>query len=256
MVGKGVLTLMLRDISAHCPTAGLLYRPWQSIRQAISLGQCAMTVWHHWSAAPFVNVHNMVPLITSDSQLDFHYAKLYQSCTGNIKMSWRRLLIPRLYSETRLLHTLKGNEKRYVLTKVHSIQNAIFLTDRAGSSCSRKRSATEDASPSWMSFITRFSYGEIAFQGIVNLKTFREIEIETEKFGWHACDQKRRTKERGKMLLEGTLVRNIRFICHVLYVLSEKKCTCFPIGDVRDRRWERYNRVYVLSRVRTNRVSL
>ena len=35
-----------------------------------------------------------------------------------------------------------------------------------------------------------------------------------------------------------------------------KKCTCFPIGDVCDRRRERYNRVYVLSRVRTNRVSL
>ena len=29
-----------------------------------------------------------------------------------------------------------------------------------------------------------------------------------------------------------------------------------PIGDVRDRRRERNNRVYVLSRVRTNRVSL
>ena len=38
--------------------------------------------------------------------------------------------------------------------------------------------------------------------------------------------------------------------------IIRKKCTCFPNGDVRDRRRERYNRVYVLSRVRTNRVSL
>ena len=51
-----------------------------------------------------------------------------------------------------------------------------------------------------------------------------------------------------------------------LYVISDfvprsvrlirKKCTCLPIDDVRDRRRERYNRVYVLSRVRNNRVSL
>ena len=32
-----------------------------------------------------------------------------------------------------------------------------------------------------MSFIICFSYGEIAFQGIVNLKTCREIELETER---------------------------------------------------------------------------
>ena len=38
--------------------------------------------------------------------------------------------------------------------------------------------------------------------------------------------------------------------------IIQKKCTCFPIGDVRDRRRERYNRVYVLNRARTNRVSL
>ena len=68
-----------------------------------------------------------------------------------------------------------------LVNKVRSIQNAIFLTGRTGSMCSRERSATENASPSWMSFITRFSYGEIAFQGIVNLKTCREIEIETER---------------------------------------------------------------------------
>ena len=41
------------------------------------------------------------------------------------------------YSETRLLRTLKGNEKRYVLTKVRSIQNVIFLTGRTSSTCAR-----------------------------------------------------------------------------------------------------------------------
>ena len=123
-----------------------------------------------------------------------------------------------LNSETRLLRTLKGNEDRYVVTKVRSIKNTIFLTGRTDSTCSRERSATEDASPYWMSFITRFSYGEITFQGIVNLKTCREIEIETERL--ETCDswlllcsrhfhpferlddmlviRKKRTKERAK----------------------------------------------------------
>ena len=42
------------------------------------------------------------------------------------------------------------------------------------------------------------------------------------------------------------------------YVLSKtnKEGAKSPIGDVRDRRGERNDRVYVLSRVRTNRVSL
>ena len=102
------------------------------------------------------------------------------------------------YSETRLLRTLKGNEKRYVVTKVRSMQNAIFLTGRTGFTCSRERSATEDAYPSWMSFIVRCSYGEIAFQGIVNLKTCREIEIETEKLDDMLVIRKKRTKERAK----------------------------------------------------------
>ena len=50
-----------------------------------------------------------------------------------------------MYSETRILRTLKGNEKRYVVTKVRSIQNAIFLTGRTGFTCARERSPTEDA---------------------------------------------------------------------------------------------------------------
>ena len=50
-----------------------------------------------------------------------------------------------------------------------------------------------------------------------------------------------------------------------LYVISDfvprsvrliRKNVRFPTGDVRDRQRERHNRVYVLSRVRTNRVSL
>ena len=127
------------------------------------------------------------------------------------------------YIETRLLRTLKGNEKRYVLTKVLSIQNAIFLTGRIGSTCSRERSATEDASPSWMLFITRFSYGEIAFQGIVNLKTCREIEIEIE--GWMTCSwsEKKEPKKVQKSAPGGKFGTCYPILCHVLYVLSEKK---------------------------------
>ena len=53
-----------------------------------------------------------------------------------------------IYSETRLLRTLKGNEKRYVLNKVRFIQNPIFLIGRTGSTWSSERFATEDASPS------------------------------------------------------------------------------------------------------------
>ena len=55
-----------------------------------------------------------------------------------------------------------------------------------------------------MSFIIRFSYGEIAFQGrIVNLKTCREIEIETERLDVMLVIRKKRTKERAKSALGG-----------------------------------------------------
>ena len=37
------------------------------------------------------------------------------------------------FSETRLLHTLKGNEERYVTKEVHFTQNATFLTDTTSS---------------------------------------------------------------------------------------------------------------------------
>ena len=104
----------------------------------------------------------------------------------------------KMYSETRLLRTFKGNEKRYVVTKVRSIQNAIFFTGRTGSTCSREQSATEDASPSWMSFIIHFSYGEIAFQGIVNLKMCREIEIETEKLDDMLVIRKKKNQRKSK----------------------------------------------------------
>ena len=107
-----------------------------------------------------------------------------------------------------------------------------------------------------MSFIIRFSYGEITFQGIVNLKNVPGNWNQNWKVVWYARDQKKETQRKGKkVLLEGKLVRNIRF-CATFCTSYPKKCTCFPIGNVRDRRRERYNWVYVLSRVRANRVSL
>ena len=108
-----------------------------------------------------------------------------------------------------------------------------------------------------MSFVIRFSYSEIALQGIVNLKTCREIESETERLDdMLVIRKKKRTKERAKKcswrenwyVISDFVSRSVRLI--------RKKYTCFPIGYVRDRRRERYNRVYVLSRVRNNRVSL
>ena len=76
--------------------------------------------------------------------------------------------------------------------------------------------------------------------------------------------RKKRTKERAKKcslrenwsVISDFVPRFGRLIWKKCTVLSEKKCTCFPIGDVCDRQRERYNQVYVLSRVRTNRVSL
>ena len=86
----------------------------------------------------------------------------------------------------------------------------------------------------------------------------KSSEIETERFVWHARDQKKEPKK-GQQKCSSSWRENWYVIsdfvpCSVR--LIQKKCTCFPIGDVRDRRRERYNRVYVLSRVRTNRVSL
>ena len=71
-----------------------------------------------------------------------------------------------------------------------------------------------------MSFNIRFSDGEIAFQGIVNLKTCREIEIETEKLDDMLVIRKKEPKKEQKVLLEGKLVRNIRF-CATF-------CTSYP----------------------------
>ena len=61
-----------------------------------------------------------------------------------------------------------------------------------------------------MSFIIRFSYGEIAFHGIVNLEMCREIE--TERLDDMLVIRKKKNQRKcKKVLLEGKLVRNIRF---------------------------------------------
>ena len=92
----------------------------------------------------------------------------------------------------------------------------------------------------------------------MNLKTCRENEIETERLDDKLVIRKKKEpkKRQKKVLLEGKLVHTIRFCATFCTPYPKKKCTCFPTGDVCDRRRERYNRVYVLSRVRTNRVSL
>ena len=128
------------------------------------------------------------------------------------------------------------------------------LTGRTGSTCSRERSATGDVFPSWMSFITRFSYPEIAFQGIVNLKTCWEIEIESER-QWVTClwSEKKKNQKKGQKSAPGGKIAGNWYVISDFVRRSVRlirnKCTCFPIGDVRGRRRERYNRVYVLSRI-------
>ena len=163
------------------------------------------------------------------SLIPFSMGRRTLSKTNSSLLWWKNLN----YSETRLLRTLKGNEKRYVVTKVRSMQNAILLTGMTGSTCSRERSATEDVSPFWMSFITRFSYGEIAFRGIVNLKTCRKVEIKTER-QWKTCSRSEKKSQRKgkKVLLEGKLVRNIRFCATFctsypkkMYMFSDWRCS-------------------------------
>ena len=137
------------------------------------------------------------------------------------------------YSETRLLRTLKGNEKRYVVTKVRSIQNVIFLTGRTGSTCSCERSATEDASP--VLNVVHYSL----FVRWNRLSGHRELENvpgnwnRNWKVGWHARDQKKKNQRKGKkVLLEGKLVRNIRFCATFctsypkkMYMFSDWRCS-------------------------------
>ena len=82
----------------------------------------------------------------------------------------------------------------------------------------------------------------------------RARKLKSKLKGWMI--RKKRTKERAKKccsrenwnVISDFVPRSVRLI--------RKKCTCFPVGDVWDRRRERYKRVYVLSRVRNNRVSL
>ena len=107
------------------------------------------------------------------------------------------------------------------------MQKAISLTGRTGSTCSRERYATEDASPSWMSFITRFSYGEIAFEGIVSLKTCWKIEIETER-QWVTCSWSEKKNQR--MAPGGKIGTQYPILCHVMYVLSEKNVHAFRLA--------------------------
>ena len=80
------------------------------------------------------------------------------------------------YSETRLLRTLKRNEKRYVLT-VRFIQNVIFLTGRTGSTCSRK-------------LFVRWN----RLSGHRTLENVLGNWNRNWKVGWHARDQKKEPK--------------------------------------------------------------
>ena len=131
------------------------------------------------------------------------------------------------YSETRLLRTLKGNEKRYILTKVRSIQNAIFLTGRTSSTCSRERSATEECFS--VLYVVHYSL----FVRWNRLSGHRELENvpgnwnRNWKGEWHARDQKKEPKKEQKVLLEGKLARNIWFCATFFTSYPKKKMNMF-----------------------------
>ena len=159
------------------------------------------------------------------------------------------------YSETRLLRTLKGNEKRYVLTKVRSIQNAIFLTGRTSSLVHAndlpRKMLLRPVRRSLLAFRTVKSPLRASW-------TWKRAgKLKSKLKGWMTCSwSEKRTKERAKKCSWRENWYVISDFVPRLVRLIRKKCTSFPIGDVRDWRRERYNRVYVLCHVRTNRVSL
>ena len=147
-----------------------------------------------------------------------------------------------------------GNEKRYVLTNVHSIQNAI--SSLAGPV---PRVHTNDLPwkmllrPQCRSFP---SFRAVKSSFMASWTWKRAGKLKSKLKGSMIClwSEKKRTQERAKKcswrenwyLVSDFVPPSVR--------LNRKKCTSFLIGNVRDRRRERYNRVYVLSRVITNRV--
>ena len=61
--------------------------------------------------------------------------KVCEASSGNLASMIRSLLrfaLVCMHSETRLLHTLKGNAKRCTLSEVHFVQNAIFFAGGTG----------------------------------------------------------------------------------------------------------------------------
>ena len=136
------------------------------------------------------------------------------------------------YSETQLLRTLKGNEKRYVLTKVLSIQNAIFLTGRIGSTCSRERSATGRC----------FSVLNVIHHSLLvrwnRLSGHRELENVPGNWNrnWRLDDmlviRRKRTKESSKKcswrenwyVLSDFVPRSVCLIRKKMYMFSDWRC--------------------------------
>ena len=162
--------------------------------------------------------------------------KWKHACSYINPTSFRWLQHKPQYSETRLLRTLKGNEKRYVVTIVRSIQNAIFLTGRPvprvhANDLPRKMLLRPECR-SLSAFRTVKSPCRASW-------TWKRAGKLTSKLkGWMTClwSEKKETKERARKcswkenwyVISDFVSRSVRLI--------RKKCTCFPIDDVRDRR--------------------
>ena len=127
-------------------------------------------------------------------------------------------------SETRLLRTLKRNEKRYVLTKVRSIQNAI--SSLAGpvprvhaNNLTRKMLLR----PECRSLLAH------AFRAVkspfIALWTWKRAgKLKSKLKGWMTCLwAEKKNKRKGKMSSWRENWYVISDLCHVLYVLYEKK---------------------------------
>ena len=124
----------------------------------------------------------------------------------------------------------QGKWKRYEVTKVSSIQNAIFFTGRTGSTCSHVRSSTEDAfsvlNVVHYSLFVRWNH----LSGHRELENVPEFEIETELFDDMLMIWKKWTKERAKSALGGKIGTKYPILCLVLYVLSEKNEHVFRLA--------------------------
>ena len=99
------------------------------------------------------------------------------------------------YSETRLLRTLKGNEKRYVVTKVRYIQNAILLAGMTGSTVHANDLPRKMLLRSECRSLLAFRAVKSPFGASWTWKRAGKLKSKLKRSGRHARDQKKEPKK-------------------------------------------------------------